>query len=284
MFNKIYNISADLRSILSSRSNESVPRLILLTLYLKFRIKLLLRKIFLIKWKREFFFGLYISFLDYKDFFALWREIFVFGNYYFKTEKSSPLIIDCGSNIGMSVLFFKFIYPSSRIICFEPDPDAFSILKKNIDVNCFSGIELHNAALGSKDGVAYLHRNSSNLASPGSTIMDNMYIGDKDETIKVDLLKLSSFIKGPVDFLKMDIEGAEYDIFDDIKGRIHLVDAISMEIHSGYSMMEKRMSNILESLEDSNFTYIITQTSVIHREFIDNPAINFSILLDAKRI
>ena len=56
-------------------------------------------------------------------------EIFRKGAYLFHTDKKQPLILDCGSNIGMSILFFKMLYPGARIIGFEPDPDTFEILR-----------------------------------------------------------------------------------------------------------------------------------------------------------
>src|SRR6478752_2497070 len=50
----------------------------------------------------------------------LFREIFMRGDYYFESDNAQPTIIDCGSNIGISVLFFKRLFPQCRIIAFEP--------------------------------------------------------------------------------------------------------------------------------------------------------------------
>ena len=52
----------------------------------------------------------------------LFREIFVGGIYMFECNTDRPIIVDCGSDIGMSILFFKRLYPKARIIGFEPDP------------------------------------------------------------------------------------------------------------------------------------------------------------------
>jgi hypothetical protein len=59
-----------------------------------------------------------------------YTEIFTKGIYSFRCTTEAPLIIDCGSNIGMSILNFKTQYPKSRIIAFEPDNSNFEILKK----------------------------------------------------------------------------------------------------------------------------------------------------------
>ena len=55
------------------------------------------------------------------------KDIFVRRIYHFESHRSDPLIIDCGSNIGLSILYFVSTYPSSRVIAFEPDPDDLSL-------------------------------------------------------------------------------------------------------------------------------------------------------------
>ena len=51
------------------------------------------------------------------------------GCYRFVTTKEAPVILDCGANIGLSVIYFKQLYPNSKITAFEPDPDVFKVLK-----------------------------------------------------------------------------------------------------------------------------------------------------------
>src|SRR5262245_6977657 len=56
------------------------------------------------------------------SFVYMFEEIFAKASYSFHSDTDRPLIFDCGSNIGMSVLFFKKLYPTARITAFEPDP------------------------------------------------------------------------------------------------------------------------------------------------------------------
>ncbi len=93
-----------------------------------------------------------IMYCTYNDFLYLFREIFINQDYYFNTKNISPIIIDCGSNIGLSVLYFKLIYPNSEIIAFEPDEDAFLCLKTNVEINQLDSIDIINKALSKKDG------------------------------------------------------------------------------------------------------------------------------------
>jgi hypothetical protein len=64
--------------------------------------------------------GFDVRFLDYEALSYLYNEIFIDNSYYFAAENETPYIIDCGSNIGMSILYFKTLYPNSRILAFEP--------------------------------------------------------------------------------------------------------------------------------------------------------------------
>jgi FkbM family methyltransferase len=76
----------------------------------------------------------------------------------FQCNTDRPIIVDCGSNIGMSILFFKRLYPKARIIGFEPDPYTFEILSENVYRNALTDVELHQCALGEHDRSITLYR------------------------------------------------------------------------------------------------------------------------------
>ncbi|MEY3377413.1 MAG: hypothetical protein RLZZ328_438, partial [Bacteroidota bacterium] len=76
-----------------------------------------------------------------------YQEIFVEEIYKFESNKSHPVILDCGANIGISTIYFKTIYPNAIVHAFEPDANLFEILSKNIHTNGFKQVELHQAAI-----------------------------------------------------------------------------------------------------------------------------------------
>src|SRR5215475_2749877 len=83
--------------------------------------------------------GSIVTFNQYKvrindgpNFYYLYKDIFENRVYHFDAWRSDPLIVDCGSNIGMSVLYYKQEHPLARIIAFEPDPAIFRYLQENI--------------------------------------------------------------------------------------------------------------------------------------------------------
>ena len=93
-----------------------------------------------------------IFYKNEKELDLIYKNIFKVGDYKFFSKRKSPFIMDCGSHIGISILYFKYLYPNSKILGFEPDPDNFEILKKNIKANGLKKIALINKALSDTTG------------------------------------------------------------------------------------------------------------------------------------
>ena len=93
-----------------------------------------------------------MHYLDAKSLFQLYREIFVNRYYDVPFETNSPSIIDCGSNIGMSIFFFKSMYPRAKIRGFEPHPAIFQTLSENIKRNDLRYVDIHQQALSDRCG------------------------------------------------------------------------------------------------------------------------------------
>ena len=96
--------------------------------------------------------GFDIHYLAPQSFLFGFYEIFFREIYYFKSDTSSPFILDCGANIGMATLYFKMIYPQSEIIAFEPSSSCCAIIKKNIKSNNLAKITVLNKAVSNKKG------------------------------------------------------------------------------------------------------------------------------------
>ena len=85
--------------------------------------------------------------IDPASFVFQYAEIFQKQIYQFPAQTPAPRIIDCGANIGLSVIYFKRLHPESRITAFEPDPQIFSVLKDNIRQCGYADVELVNKAV-----------------------------------------------------------------------------------------------------------------------------------------
>jgi len=190
-------------------------------------------------------------FIDSASFVSMYKNIFIDEAYKFKINKINPLIIDCGANIGLSVLYFKNLYPNSVIKTFEPDKKIFKILKSNCD-----NFNLNNVTLINK-GV-WINNKEINFLSNGSDsgriILDNT----KKYPDKVKMIRLRDFLKKEkqIDLLKIDIEGAEVDVLDDCRKNLSNVKLLFIEYHSFINQSQK-LDQLLEILRKANFRYYI---------------------------
>lgn len=253
--------------------------------FLNLRIKFMQQCVKRLKLKRtkEKFLGLTVIFPDYGTFAALWREIFILENYYFACPVSRPVIFDVGANIGMAVCYFKLLFPDASITAFEPDPKAYQWLCKNIALNGFSGVTVHNVAVTKHDGETTFYVDMGAEASLGNSTHPDLIRGEK-KAIKVPAQRLSSFIKGPVDFLKIDAEGGEYDIIPEIKDKLAFVRRLVVELHQGYGPKNDPWPQLLGILDDAGFRYSVTSGSAYHHGFVASPTDAYAILVDATRL
>ena len=88
-----------------------------------------------------------ISYLGDREFLVMIDEIFVNNLYALQTSAAAPVILDCGSNIGLFVLFIKSLHPEARITAFEPSARSFDLLSRNVSKNNVTVVSLQNCAL-----------------------------------------------------------------------------------------------------------------------------------------
>lgn len=195
------------------------------------------------------FFGKPFYFTDAPGFLHSLDEIFADEIYKFTAEKEDPLIIDCGANMGLSILYFKNLYPKSKIIAFEPDENTFTILKKNTH-EYYESVELHREAVWTENTELTFFSEGS-LA--GSTVVD---FSNKNNTNKVKAIDFKKYLDQKIDFLKIDIEGAENQLIFDIKDHLDNVNKLFLEYH-GIIGETQNLGNILNLLTDKGFEYYI---------------------------
>ena len=194
---------------------------------------------------------------SYAQLFSLYEDVFIRKEYAPYKISSAKTIIDGGAHIGMASLFFAQQFPNAHIIAFEPDPDTFALLKKNIIQNNLSSqIKPVNAALSSKKGKALFYFDAS---FPGSTISSLSKKRHFKTAKQVQTMPLSSFISKPIDIVKLDVEGAETVVLNDLlkHKKLHLLTNIYIEFHHNVSA-DNTLGPFLQSLEMNGFTYQLT--------------------------
>lgn len=173
--------------------------------------------------------------------------------YRFEADNASPRIIDCGANIGLSVLYFLKLYPQSRITAFEPDERNFGLLQKNLGSQA-SVVDLRPKAVWVHNG----HISFESRGGEGSKMSDN------GTGAAVRCTRLADLLREPVDFLKIDIEGAEYAVLKDCAPLLQNVKHLFLEYH-GQMDHSNELTEMLDLLREKGFDYYI-------REAADNVA------------
>jgi FkbM family methyltransferase len=200
-------------------------------------------------------FGTPLWFSNVDGLFHSYEEIFKTRVYDFRATTEHPIIIDAGANIGLSVLFFKQIYPGCKIVAFEPDPDIFRLLVKNVQAHGFSDVDLREAAAWiNNDELTFYSEGSLS----GSTAVDFLGAGNVK---KVKACRLKTLLTGfaKIDFLKIDIEGAETDVLADIESELHRVEYLFFEYHSTYDRPQT-LGDLLSLATRAGFRYVINGT------------------------
>lgn len=162
---------------------------------------------------------------------VIFDQVFAERQYkWFEIEKLEPkIIVDAGANIGLAALYFAYQFPQSRIYCVEPVSANYDLLQKNL--NAYSNIEIIKGAVWYTD--EYLEIENPEGFSAGLS-MKSSSASTKIMGYSIPSL-MSQFKLEHIDILKMDIEGAEKEIFE--SGNLEWLKKVSIlviELHDMY--------------------------------------------------
>jgi FkbM family methyltransferase len=167
--------------------------------------------------------------------------MFLGRGYDFACDHNSPLIIDGGANVGVSVAWFKQQWPKARVLAFEADPGIGAVLKLNVASAGFTNVTVVEKALWTSEGELMFTPeggDAGRLDGDGSTL--------------VATTRLRDWLTEPIDLLKLDIEGAEADVIVDCVDRLELVKNIVFEYHSIVGRPQ-RLGETLAILEKAGY-------------------------------
>jgi FkbM family methyltransferase len=153
-------------------------------------------------------------------------EVFLFSVYDSPRLLSSVRrIVDLGANVGYSVLYFARRFPESHIVAWEPHPEHVRQLKANVAANKLERrVSICPAAAGAQNGAKWLIDRGTS-----SCVVDEF----RPDSVRIDVRDwLQDAGADPIDLLKMDVEGGEYDLlFDDRFARLSVSNLV-VECHS----------------------------------------------------
>ncbi len=167
------------------------------------------------------------------------KEIFMDECYLAGLERPIPsgaVVIDIGANAGYFTLFVASLLENARVFSFEPIPVNYAQLKRHRDLNDSRQIKCFPQAVAGQMGELSLAFDSSDSFTTSATIFTQT--DTQREYIKVPCLTLRQVMDenniNKCDLLKMDCEGAEYDIlYNCPQEYLQRIDQIAMEVHRG---------------------------------------------------
>lgn len=148
---------------------------------------------------------------------------------------ADSLTVDCGANVGHVTA--AMLKAGHRVIAFEPDPMAFSLLQSRFAGN--PRVMLHQKAVGSSARKLQLYRTpGANRGIVGQTIGTTLFANshvEPAEGVFVDVINLPEFLISlpeRVALLKLDVEGAEVEILNALLPDKHEhIDNVLVETH-----------------------------------------------------
>jgi FkbM family methyltransferase len=121
--------------------------------------------------------------------------------------RSGQTAIDLGANMGyFTLLFARLVGPGGHVLAFEPDPENFELLERNVRANRYANVTLSQNAVSDHPGTALLYRSPVN---PGDHRLVD--VGNR-EAVEVQVITLDEAlpeVHRTVHWIKMDIQGAE---------------------------------------------------------------------------
>ena len=147
------------------------------------------------------------------------------------------------------------------------------MLEKNVTKNRLSDVTLRQSAVMGKEGTVILYRGNS--PSVSSLLMSTNEKRLGGEKVSVPSERLSQSVDAPIDLLKLDVEGAELEVIDELKtsNKLELIKAMHLEYHHNIPGDDKKLSSLLSVIELAGFRYQLTSDRPCHRKGCQDVAI-----------
>jgi FkbM family methyltransferase len=125
--------------------------------------------------------------------------------------KQGDIVLDIGANIGYyTLLFAKLVGPQGKVFAFEPAPSNYALLERNVEINGYKNVVLVQKAVSNRTMKVKLYLSASSIGD------HRIYQEDGRQFVEVEAVSLDDFFRyygGRIDFIKMDIQGAEFVAF-----------------------------------------------------------------------
>lgn len=173
------------------------------------------------------------------------------------SRNKTPLIIDCGANIGCSAVFFAREFPAARLVAIEPERKNFEMIRRNC--GSLENVILVNKAVGSVDGLV-------TIADPDCDNNAFRMARNTDGTGDIPVTSIDTLLSEYDDcvpfIIKIDIEGFENDLFSANIGWIEKFPLMIIETHDWLLPRQANSSNFLKVISATNRDFLHKSANV----------------------
>lgn len=155
-------------------------------------------------------------------------QVFVEGDYDFPIDFEPTVIVDAGAHIGYASLYMLHRFPQVKIIAVEPEPSNAALYGKNLATR--PNVTLHQAAL-------WRDNTHLNIENPDADSWSFRVEESNDDSQGVKAITVMDILAdtGHIDILKLDIEGAEKELFSGDSNWLDKVKMVILELHEKYA-------------------------------------------------
>ena len=149
--------------------------------------------------------------------------------------KNVRCILDIGANIGLASCYFANLYKDANIYSFEADEENYKLLKRNTED--YRNIRTFHAAVWKNEQGVYIKNRNDIYGHSGKANPAKYMVGDQmvENEKRIDSVKISDLKEklqiNTIDILKMDIQGAEIEAFEDSQRWLPYVRLLFIETH-----------------------------------------------------
>lgn len=171
----------------------------------------------------------------------------IYDQYGISVEENDT-VLDIGGHIGVFNVYAAQKAPKGKVYSFEPFSENFERLKMHASINHLKNVKLINKGVAATSGKQTL-----NLSPDNNTGGHSMFLKtESDKKVEIETISLEDFYREEgiekVDFLKLDCEGAEYDIIQHNEEKIKAIERIILECHPHGDKTVDQMIATLERL------------------------------------
>jgi len=148
---------------------------------------------------------------------GIWEKIET--QFIMRDIKKGTIVLDIGANIGYYTLILaKLVGKKGKVFAFEPEPENFQLLKKNIEINGYQNVICENIAISNQNGEIDLYFSERSIGQ--HKIYQSSMVSEN--SIRVKSITLDQYfgdldMKDKISFIKIDTEGAEYCVINGMK-------------------------------------------------------------------